>query len=450
MSRLTLEARLSLLDALQCRVMLHPAKRFGVADEILTRWEMQTFTMPELEELLDGPDVEVYPYKKDYEQARTEPYLCLHTSGSTGLPKPVLLKHGTMTHHDLFLQLPELGGRTLNQAQFSGSRVLLGFPLFHSAGMCFMTYAIYSNTTMVFSPSYPITAEAANILHATGTVGGSFLPPDVLVEIAKTPEYLENIRRLRYLTFGGAPLPRAVGDTIKDYTHLFVSFGATETGYYALESTEPEDWEYVQFSPFMGCELRDVDFGSFEFQFVRQERLRDFQGVFATFPDLKTYAPRDLYSKHPTKKDLWLYEGRSDDLICASHGQKFNPIAMEGLLQTHPRVRGALVCGESRPRNTLLIEPNLPSSDARNGAGDDEAAIVHDLWPLVEQANAKSPEYARIDRSMILFTRPEKPMVRADKGSILRKSTANAYKKELDDLYERLDVTKPSGLLVTE
>ena len=67
-----------------------------------------------------------------------------------------------------------MGGKVLNLSVTSGTRMLFGLLLCHSAGMCFMTYAIYSRTTLVFPPAYPVTAAMANDTHVYGKVDGSF------------------------------------------------------------------------------------------------------------------------------------------------------------------------------------------------------------------------------------------------------------------------------------
>ena len=56
---------------------------------------METFAIPAMQELLDlGVDkpikVEVYPYRKTFEEASKDPFVVLHTSGSTGKSSIIL------------------------------------------------------------------------------------------------------------------------------------------------------------------------------------------------------------------------------------------------------------------------------------------------------------------------------------------------------------------------
>jgi acyl-coenzyme A synthetase/AMP-(fatty) acid ligase len=266
-----------------------------------------------------------------------------------------------MAQHDTFLQPRRDGENPLALSCYRGLRVFVGLSLFHSAAMCLVAYAIYSGTTLVLPPSLgPVTAETLNLVHLHGRLDANFAPPALLVQLTKNREYLENIRHLRYLSFGGGPLPRETGSVFQSYTHLFVNFGATETGYFALQLTDPEDWEYMSFSSQVGCELRPFAEGLYEFHFVRDPKLESSQCVFSTFPVLSEYSTKDLFSKHPTKEGLWLFEGRSEDVIVCSTGQKINPLPIEDLLNAHPSIISASVCGQSRIQISLLVEAKHP------------------------------------------------------------------------------------------
>lgn len=47
---------------------------------------MKHTVIPELEVLLEPDPVSHYPYEKTFEEAKHDPYLILHTSGTTGDP----------------------------------------------------------------------------------------------------------------------------------------------------------------------------------------------------------------------------------------------------------------------------------------------------------------------------------------------------------------------------
>ncbi|PQE21314.1 thioester reductase domain-containing protein [Rutstroemia sp. NJR-2017a WRK4] len=376
------DGHLSLLDSLECTTLLVPEVVPPLTRIILSQRQARTLTIQNLDELLHPGPVNPYPYTKTFDEARQDSFVVLHTSGSTGFPKPVILTHGTVAHHDTFLIPPPPGEASVASAIFSNKRVFIGLGLFHSAAMCSVAFAIYSNTTLVIPPPVPMTAELANQAHLHGNLDVSFLSPSILVDIAKNPSHLDNIRRLKHVTYGGGPLPRETGEMIRAQTHLFVNFGATETGYYPLLPTDAEDWEYMSFSSRMGIELRPFTGELYELVFIRNAELSLFQGVFSTFPTLHEYRTKDLSSKHPYKPGLWKFEGRSDDVIVCSTGQKVNPIEMEGLVNSHPSVVSAIVCGQGRERVSLLVEARDPPRDE-----DERAALIKELWPFIENVN---------------------------------------------------------------
>lgn len=54
--------------------------------------------------------VQPFPYKKSFEEAEWDPFAVLHTSGSTGIPKPIITRQGMVALCDAFQQLPDWQG----------------------------------------------------------------------------------------------------------------------------------------------------------------------------------------------------------------------------------------------------------------------------------------------------------------------------------------------------
>lgn len=52
------------------------------------------------EEWFYGKKVEPFPYHKTFEEAEWDPLLLLHTSGTTGFPKPIVCKQGMLAIGD--------------------------------------------------------------------------------------------------------------------------------------------------------------------------------------------------------------------------------------------------------------------------------------------------------------------------------------------------------------
>ena len=182
----------------------------------------------------------------------------------------------------------------------------------------------------------------------------------------------------------------------------------------------------------MGCELRPFSEGLFELFFVRSNDPQKSQGVFSTFPRLEEYSAKDLYSKHPSKEGLWLYEGRRDDVLILSDTHKYYPQEAERILNDHAAVNAAIVCGHGRPKVALLIEAKPPLS-----IEEEKSTSLRRTWPSIELVNRKSTSsQGQITEDLILFTSTTRPMVRASKGSVLRNKTAKLYSAELDQAFD--------------
>ena len=187
---------------------------------------------------------------------------------------------------------------------------------------------------------------------------------------------------------------------------------------------------YFHYNPDLkGVEFREVSEGLYEQFMVRHPSTDPYHATWYTFPDQPEYSTKDLFSKHPTKPNLWFYEGRSDDVIVFSNGEKFNPSGMEATLRTHPDVSRVIVVGQARFEPAALIE--LQASPSEEG----KKHLLESFTPYLIKVNETAPAYAKLQRDHLAFTTPEKPMILADKGTVKRTPTAKAYDEEIEQLY---------------
>ncbi|KAL8753025.1 MAG: hypothetical protein Q9199_005339 [Rusavskia elegans] len=430
--RNSLQDHSSLLTAADCHTIVAPESRMPIVDSLIAARSMKNATIPALDWFLKPAENEVkpYPYSKTFEQAKSEPFVTLHTSGSTGPPKLVVSSHGSFATLDAFLAIPSLGGRPVNANSLIGKRMFSPFPLFHSAALgIILACNIYAGMTIILPPPVPLTTGLCDLIHTHASLDGTCLPPSVLVDITHNPDYMDRLHKLDFVCYGGGPLPKGVGDRIAASGKPPLNyFASTETNLLPTEVHDAEDWEYVKYSPFLGHEFREVGDGLAELVIVRDPSLSLFQAVFSSFPHLQEYAMKDIYEPHPTKSDLWRFTGRSDDIIVFSNGEKCNPLVMEGIIMDHPAVKSALVTGQGRFQTALLVEPAATSTAS---AG----SLIDEIWPTVQKANRQCATQGKIAKDFILVTHPEKPMLRASKGTVQRKSTLQLYETELETLY---------------
>lgn len=73
---------------------------------------IESMMVGSVEEWLSSEDAKPFPYGKTWDEARWDPLVVLHTSGSTGIPKPIIVRQGMLCINDAFHNLPEMHGTT--------------------------------------------------------------------------------------------------------------------------------------------------------------------------------------------------------------------------------------------------------------------------------------------------------------------------------------------------
>ena len=407
-----------------------------VVYEILSTQPMTVLAVPSVSSFLSpstGESVPPIPFSKTLAEVHDEPFNVLHSSGTTGPPKPILLTHGAfVSHYSSYCKIAADSGRNkIAYTHFRGLRALIAAPISIAAGLYqLLGYNLLYDYTVALPPPWTVmTPKILDQIHLHGNVQVNIMPPKYFREIVRNPSWLENLNRLQYLGYLGAPCPSYIGGTLAAKTRLTTLYGTTESGMYPNELTDPEDWEYVSFNSLFPYEMRPVCQDLFEIVIVRRENGDAFQEIFKVYPDLPEWRVQDLFSKHPNKDNVWLYRGRKEDLIVSSSGETFLPKSMEGVIESHPFVDAALITDRGEAGLALLVQP--------------QAAITHDeqkekfldhIWPSIQSANEICPVKERIQKGLVMIT---EPMPRAAKGYPRRKMVYELYEKAVDELYRQ-------------
>lgn len=128
--RNTVEGDIAVIEAAECRLWLVPT-RGSTIHRALGLVEMSVFDLPDLPFFLDGSECPRYEYKKTWEQGHKDPCWVLHTSGSTGNPKPVIRYQDSVASIEANNLLPNVDGRPLLLHDYFGARIYVTFPFFH-------------------------------------------------------------------------------------------------------------------------------------------------------------------------------------------------------------------------------------------------------------------------------------------------------------------------------
>ena len=202
--RNSLEGHLNVLQGADCRIFLR-ARSVNVED-ILRKRIMRTGFVPELEELLEEPIVQRYPYTKTFDDAHMDPCLVLHTTGSTGLPKPITWKVGILSTYEAWRTIPPVDGYVpTTEIYQQARRAYTSMPLFHTSGLnAGITWALLLGVTLVYGAPHVVpSASYADEMHNCAEVDASMGAPSIYEELSRDPRCLARFNRLQYVVASG-------------------------------------------------------------------------------------------------------------------------------------------------------------------------------------------------------------------------------------------------------
>lgn len=131
------EGALAVLDAAECNIWVKPRVQLylPLVEHFLQRRPMKVLDIPEIDELLDAKSTETFPYNKTFDKASQDPFCLLHTSGTTGVPKPISWSHGLIGTMDAVRLLPptegDVGLAPWTSQWKEGDRLYSSFPMSH-------------------------------------------------------------------------------------------------------------------------------------------------------------------------------------------------------------------------------------------------------------------------------------------------------------------------------
>lgn len=417
---------------------------------------LKVIPAPNLQDLLGNEDVPYFPYDKQFEEVKDDPCIVLHTSGTTSLPKPITLSHGQLAVFDAQWKIPPLKGREVFlQAIASCQTFLVALPFFHMAGFSMGIWlSLNPDVKVIFTnPSMPLSLFSTEQALDSADVSGAIIPPSLLQEALDSGPVLDKLARLRYIFYGGAPLSSEAGRILSSRTHVCNQIGSTECVVFTTHMTDRSDWDYFCF----GEEQSGYDFrsttlpGMFEMIVTRDDSRATFQAIFQR-NELSEFSTKDLYSKHPSKPHHWKHQGRVDDVIVLSRGEKLNPVPNESLISTHPLLKSVMYVGNGKPQLAAILE----LADGTSTRLDKEQ-VVEAIWPLIERANALSPSHGQLHKSHIIVGGSPKKFLRTTKGSLKRLQTTQLFESEIRDIYKApviapstvtcVDISRPDELV---
>ncbi|KAF5676476.1 transferase family [Fusarium circinatum] len=140
---------------------------------------------------------------------------------------------------------------------------------------------------------------------------------------------------------------------------------------------------------------------------------------------------KDLFIKHPEKPNLWLYMGRSNDIICLEDAQKLSPIETENMICAHPSVKGCVMIGNGQKFACLMVELK---DDVPRDLGTIEG-LRKGLGDIIDQADQNQLRRGYLRRDYIIIADPKRPLPRTEKGTISRRAALKRCEEEFVAFY---------------
>jgi long-chain acyl-CoA synthetase len=296
----------------------------------------------------------------------------MYTSGTTGVPKGVMLSH---------LNLASNAEALIDLVKGEDDVILLCWlPLSHIFGrLCDHYFSLRAGILMALADSVDSVPFDIMEVRPTHIHGVPRFWEKMLAAAQASPAPDKMLKgmfggRVRWLMSGGAPLPPKVCQAYRDAgLPLMQGYGLTESAP-VLTTNRPNNYRVESAGlAIPGVELKIADDGE----------------ILARGPNIMRGYWNQPEATAATVRDGWLYTGdmgridahgflyitgRKKELIVLSNGKKVAPTEVEAMLQGDPCIEQSIVFGDTRNFLVAVIVPNWPKTRQAlpAAAGSDE------------------------------------------------------------------------------
>ncbi|KAK4186654.1 hypothetical protein QBC35DRAFT_257040 [Podospora australis] len=421
----------NLLRQTDCHHIVH-----GPSPQILSsiktvsaEWPLNTFPIPTRSIYSSfGADQPKFYRKFNREEETFNTALIMHSSGSTGLPKPVRLSHKAVLTHAV---------------QGAGVNNFGALPLYHMYGVSTTLQAMYqAKTANLFNTALPLTADGLIAAIEAVRPEAVHAVPYALGLLAEKEKGVEYLRRCKFVTAAGARTPDELGDRlVEEGVELAVVFGTTEAGLLGDTMRRKKgdtSWNYIRIYAYHRQFIYMDPLGDNQFEAIYLKGHPGLSTSNSDYPAPGSWRSKDVFTPHPTLPDVWKYVTRLDDRVTLVNGEKVLPLPIEGRLREDPLIREAVVFGVDKPIPGLLV---FRVSD---DLSDEE--YINAIWPSVADANTRAEAFSQITRDMVVLVESSVEYPRTDKGSIIRAQVYKNFADKIEEAYDRLDGDKEGSL----
>lgn len=335
----------------------------------------------------------------------------IHTSGSTGDPKGVMLSHRNIVSN---------ANSIIDYLHLTESDIqMVVLPFYYVMGMSLLTTHCAVGGTLVINNRFAFPTEVIEQMIAENVTGFAGVPSTYTYLLHRSPlaQCRERLTSLRYCTQAGGHLPRRTKEelmrVLPDHTRLYVMYGATEAAarlaYVAPERLrekidsigKPIPGVRLTIRDEQGRELADGEIGEIvaSGSNIMQGYWQDGEGT-AKVLDRYGYHTGDL--GYRDAEGFFYTVGRKDNLLKIG-GHRINPKEVEEVLMATELLMEVAVFGVS----DTLLEPRLVALAAPRSPGCSEKEIMRRCVTML-------PKYKMPSAVKLVGSLPKTPQGKLD------------------------------------
>ncbi|KAL0092094.1 hypothetical protein J3Q64DRAFT_1342074 [Phycomyces blakesleeanus] len=367
---------------------------------------------------------------------REAPVMVLHSSGTTGFPKPITLSNRyiltNIRHIDNCIQ------DTNPNMIYNSSDVLLPcIPLFHAYGQAMVFSTILHGSSVAFMSQLPPSMKDIKLAIRANKCTFMMAPPLIIEQFSaylKEKNDFSALQQLKLTLCGGAPIREESGVFWESKNIVIRNhYGSTETGPFMSSSFAPNTIHWNNLRP----SRLIIEYCVWEPYFADPELVH--LVIKGDCPSMAhgvvnredgNYGTRDLFKETSPNSGYYSYYGRMDDTLIMKNGEKTNPLPIEATIRQCPIVSQCVIIGESRQCISVLIELSAESPKEYNTED-----VIKIVYPYILEANNSAPTHSMLFKQMVYILPPGKTLPVTVKGTVVRKHAYNEYKESIDTLY---------------
>lgn len=352
----------------------------------------------------------------------------IHSSGSTGFPKPIFLTNFQCLAN--FVKKP-------------GMRAFCVSPLFHSHALMELGGAVYLQKPM-FLGNYALPVTTDNLIRAMSVAKPDLfnVVPYVLKLMAERPEGIAQLRKAKLVLYAGSACPDPLGNLlVENDVNLVANYGCTETGFImssVRSYTTDKEWDYVRLNyPIAEHVLMDeISPGIFEC--VGLDGLPS-KGPSNSDDPPNSFRTKDLFTRHPdpAKSNYYKYISRSDDRLTLVNGEKVLPLPIEGRIRQDPYIEQACIYGAGKTVPGVIVFRSEQGSDLS------DSDLLKAIRPTIDAANAAAETFSRIPEDLIIPMPAGTTYPKTDKFTFIRAQMYQVFAAQIDAAYAAFENTLP-------